>query len=709
MTTRLKRAPKSLPISRGFPMGPWVGMRDALDPSANERGLARQLRNVYPSDPQFGGSVRPRPVFSTINAVFSSPIQAFHQFTKLDGARHTYVVVGGEVYEFNWSASLTWAKVLATATIGSRSTIGPWYAVTFNDKVIWSDGHTAPFSHDGTVNGGYAALSNAPAFYGPIWVHYGKLMGIDASDRATIMWSEENQPGTGYDQGGYNNAWTLLQTDTDPLYRGLPTNDGLIVFRRRSTTAITGEVNENFASTGTREAVSSEVGCGSPDSVFFGGEDGELIFFTDADGRPHVMKPGGSPQPIWEDARNEIRRFDPGHFNKVQGYWDPLSQHAVFCFMVHGETTYSVQLRYQVKGGVQLACIWDGYNADRFGVLENLQGSPRVMHGEVYYASASVYVVFTHDLPGRTPSTVSADYALDAEDSYVTAPDTESVLSAAGQGSAQAFTASLGAGYFVRQASLKLFRSASAVTGYVRAKIYALTGTYGTSAVPVGVALTTSDSVDISTFDVGTLGTVVFTFRNPIRRALVDNATYAIAVEVVEISGGSVSVGYVAAGAHGGNRSSLATSGTWTASAGSDLWFQVASVRGLVPYRVESQPAPDTPDGEWVFDLLDVRTPSDVTMPYLYARTRTPYNISEPALVGFQEPISEYDLAEWDEDVYGDHGLYQHGVLGIDAMGPGCGVIIDMWDVTSGTLPRDFGLHSLVVTGRVVGRDVRRR
>ncbi len=704
MSTRLKRAPKSVPQVRRFPSGPFVGMRDSIDPTAGEQGLAKMLRNVYPVDPQFGGAVLHRPGYYSIDGdhtAFSyGPAQCFHQFKKLDGTSRTLAIVysAGIRYEAG-----DWLPAGGTI-LASGSTSGPYYAVTFSDTVVWSDGYGSPFLWDG-VNAVTSLSSAIPgAFYGPPVVHYGKLFGIKANERSTMIWSEENDPATGYEAGGYNNAWTLLQTDTSPLERLLATNEGLIVFRRRSITAISGEVNENFASTGTREAISSEIGTASPGSVFFGGDDGELIFWADADGRPHYMPNGGTPQPIWEDARVEIARFDPARFNAIQGYWDSRLGHAVFCYALKGETSkLSTMLRYHVKGGVpRLACVWDGYNISRIGVVE-IDGAPAVLHSESTL-DGPVYPVHRHQAPDPVRTPLADDEQI--ADDYTATVDTNLQMDVNTPGNAdgyaEAFTAAR-AGKLIR---LKVWLTGdTAVVGTIVAKLYSFTGTYATNALPSSL-LATSTAVNLNTLPATGSGNYVeFEFPTGQNYALTAGGEYMWAVEVVS-STENILLGAVLSGSgvHTGNVAQL-VDGAWSDHGTAALRVPFAVTLGeSVARKVELHPQPYSELGEWHFDRLDVQVRAAREVTLLYAQTTTPHALSSAALVGFEAGSSLWDSATWDSSTWGYGESARHGSLGIDAWGSGCGVIL-----TQSGYGLPFSLLSVALTGRPVGQDARGR
>lgn len=117
-------------------------------------------------------------------------------------------------------------------------------------------------------------------------------------------------------------------------------------------------------------------------------------------------------------------------------------------------------------------------------------------------------------------------------------------------------------------------------SGTIDARIFALTGSFGTTSAPTGAALTTeSNPVSVGSLT-STYSTVEFYF--PIPFEMVAGTNYAIAVHY---SGGDGSNyvhvrGLAASGTHAGNRAQN-VGGTWTATATDDLNFSVQSSQKL--------------------------------------------------------------------------------------------------------------------------------
>lgn len=112
-------------------------------------------------------------------------------------------------------------------------------------------------------------------------------------------------------------------------------------------------------------------------------------------------------------------------------------------------------------------------------------------------------------------------------------------------------------------------------TGNISAKLYAVTGTYGTTAIPTGTALATSDVIDVSTIPT-TDGLFTFNFTGANRYLMINGTTYCI---VLEYAGGDSS-NFITlhtdntSPTHAGNQVYL-QSGAWNANASIDACFYV--------------------------------------------------------------------------------------------------------------------------------------
>lgn len=161
-------------------------------------------------------------------------------------------------------------------------------------------------------------------------------------------------------------------------------------------------------------------------------------------------------------------------------------------------------------------------------------------------------------------------------DSYAdTNQDTNYSVSAGGvnfQGVAQSFT---GNGGTVDSAVFQL-RKASAPTGNASFKLFAHSGTFGTSSIPTGTVLATSGTIDVSTLPTA-YRLVKLTFASPY--TTVNTTKYTM---VVEFTGGdttnSLQVGRDASSpTHGGNAADSTDLSAWNAQSGRDLIFYIST------------------------------------------------------------------------------------------------------------------------------------
>lgn len=220
---------------------------------------------------------------------------------------------GAFVYTAAFAAGAGYAtEALAIAALPARTT-ARWYVgyvtVRADAGFVWIAG-TDAFA--GGTTGNQAQTTNYYAGEGPAYSVYGqpviytgaliviyRKLGTVAA-QTTIGWSEPNLPTVGYQQSGYDNQWTLTQTSSSPLYALAATNDALYYFRQLSIGAVAGAPGVNFQGTATHDVVSGNVGCVSPATVsrFL-----NYVYFCDGQGRPWRFPVGGTPEPIWLQAR----------------------------------------------------------------------------------------------------------------------------------------------------------------------------------------------------------------------------------------------------------------------------------------------------------------------------------------------------------------------------------------------------------------------
>ena len=393
---RRKRSRRNPPKTFRIPSGPYIGMRDSIDPTTARPDYARVLRNVYTTDRTYTAHIRGRPGFTQggSQTVAAEKGQWTGQLTLLDGTEYTVKITGGIIYTYNWGTD-AWTAVVTRANLTSASvtlsTTTRIYCVTFADKLVISDGVNKPFTWTGASgSGGVSTLTNAAIMFGQPIVHYAKLFGIKNAERSTLIWSEENDPTIGYEAGVYNNAWTLGQTDQNQLFRLYALNEVLYAFRARSITAIYGSVTSNFSSSGTRDSVSETEGTISPASVFSVGKN---VFFVNADKQPQMITPGGGVIALWDDYTISLEGIDVDQIADAEGYYEPNLDLAVLWMTEHESSLRSAALTYQMRGETQnlpvASGLFDGIDMARIGIVKNAAARPRVMHldndGNAYY------------------------------------------------------------------------------------------------------------------------------------------------------------------------------------------------------------------------------------------------------------------------------------------------------------------------------------
>lgn len=142
---------------------------------------------------------------------------------------------------------------------------------------------------------------------------------------------------------------------------------------------------------------------------------------------------------------------------------------------------------------------------------------------------------------------------------------------------AQSFTSDSDASNNLDSAKFYL-KKVGSVSGNIVAKLYAMSGTMGTSSVPTGSALATSGVIDVATVTTSYV-LYVFTFSGVERYAMAASTNYTITVEFA----GGVDVSNTL---HAGRDNSSPTddgnlalrsagTGTWTPNSGIDLCFYV--------------------------------------------------------------------------------------------------------------------------------------
>jgi hypothetical protein len=118
-------------------------------------------------------------------------------------------------------------------------------------------------------------------------------------------------------------------------------------------------------------------------------------------------------------------------------------------------------------------------------------------------------------------------------------------------------------------------------TGNAVAKVYAHSGTFGTSSIPTGSALAASANFDVSTLT-GSMALTTFSFSGGNRISLTNGTKYVVTIEYTGgNSSNNVNVGFDSnSPTHGGNDAYSYDLSAWTAQSAWDVIFYVYGVAG---------------------------------------------------------------------------------------------------------------------------------
>ncbi len=153
-------------------------------------------------------------------------------------------------------------------------------------------------------------------------------------------------------------------------------------------------------------------------------------------------------------------------------------------------------------------------------------------------------------------------------------------ITTAGDARGQSFT---GNGGSLRYAYFYVSASSAVPTGTVVAKIYAHTGTFGTSSVGTGAALATSDTISIDSIGTNAVE-FKFAFSGVEQITLTNGTNYVVVVDTtgVTMGGGNIRLNQdITSPTHAGNRVNLLSS-AWSATSTSDIGFAILTAGGSV-------------------------------------------------------------------------------------------------------------------------------
>src|SRR5690606_31789302 len=335
--------------------------------------------NVLPDVVEHGAGVVGRPGFRPMGEPVAGEVQWIGQLTRSDGLERTVRVKDGQLEVYDWGAD-RWTVAITREDLEAAgvqlATSGRVRAVNFADRLVLTDGVHKPFAWDGGDHGGLELLTNAPVIFGGFTIYYARLFAIKAAERSTIVWCEPGQPNVGWESEGYNNSWTLRQTDQAPLYALCGTNTALYYLRARSAGAILGAVDSEFRTTGTHEGVSESVGTISPDTVV---RAEDSIWFLDADGRPQrlILGAGLQDPPPWLNAKETLEGQDLWYLPFAEAVYRPDLRVVLFLVASPGSPVLDRLLCFHAPSGAFLG-YWDFPEPPtRLGMVKDASTLPR--------------------------------------------------------------------------------------------------------------------------------------------------------------------------------------------------------------------------------------------------------------------------------------------------------------------------------------------
>jgi len=402
----MPRAPaRSLPRVLALAAGQWQGMDDTPEPVAAEPTMVSMARNCYVAPLSAGGAYVGRPGTSLagvqLGASNQRTAQFIGQFTTQAGTEYTVLVLYGEIYTYDWGAN-AWTRVVTTANLTTAgATLSNSVRVrglVFANQLVLSDGINDPISWTGTSGaGGITVLSNADVLFGKPWVRASKLGGIKATERNTWIWSEEGLLNTGFEAGGYTNAWTVPNPGNERLVAGVATNSSITLFWETTASVILGASNDEWATGNTTPSVSSTLGTRSPDSVLALDEG---VLFVDQDGRPHIIPAGASqPIPLYERCQQTLATVNRSGLANVISIEDRATQTVKIGYPTGSASLPNLWLVYtRDMGRLTFTGIETGYTASVAGMVKNSAGRWVWMHA----GDADGYI-YTHGTPEAGP------------------------------------------------------------------------------------------------------------------------------------------------------------------------------------------------------------------------------------------------------------------------------------------------------------------
>lgn len=310
--------------------GPFLGVKD--DTQASDPQFAQGLTNVVFADAGPEAGLVSRPGFEKHPLTVSAQPQGVFEHVASDGTRTKFVFADNKVYRWSWTSSSRGVSTFTDVTPAGVAISSTVSCVSFADTMIVTDGVNRPWKATNLsstpITGAY--LTGVPGAVTSPAVYYAKLFFIKADEQNTIIWSEEQDPDTGYESGGYNNAWTLGQTSNEPLVAIRATNEALYYWRTHSIGMITGAVDSEFVAAGVHDSISQTTGAWTNAGVV---EADGCFYFADRAGRLHILTPGQGLAELWREmGQTTLGAFADTTLGSVRALYSPTDRVVLFAF-----------------------------------------------------------------------------------------------------------------------------------------------------------------------------------------------------------------------------------------------------------------------------------------------------------------------------------------------------------------------------------------
>lgn len=320
--TRRAAARRRPAEARTYQHGQFQSVRSVVEPLSVITTQLQDATNLYCPDPQGGGGFYARPGLTLEHGgapliVAAPPFrgQGIFSHTSLAGVTTNFVVMNGTLLRVDASRT-TFTDVTPVGVVIDAAITTRVFGTSFADQLIVTDGVHRPWVASNLsstpITGTYLDFDGAGTVwtaFGPGEIYAGSIFFIlntvnSVAARTDIAWSGPGDVTIGYQQPNYDFRWTLEQTSAAPLFGLKGENTQLYYWRESSIGSITGTPGPNLRGQATHDAISTNVGTLSPQSIVLFGD---AIFFTDAIGRSYRLQSGSRTlDPLWLTMRSVV-------------------------------------------------------------------------------------------------------------------------------------------------------------------------------------------------------------------------------------------------------------------------------------------------------------------------------------------------------------------------------------------------------------------